>query len=301
VAEITWRWAFGAAAWLLIVFAVGKVLRGIDVSQAEILIARRSDAFLVADALARSISQALPAMGRVSRVLAPALALLWAVAATAGRAATLKALLEESPWPGKVRVGSLFALNLLRSLFTLAALAAFFGTLILSVAVISGHPTDPSRPAAAMMVGTFLAALVAAFWSIVNWFLSLAPIWIVQDGCGPLASIVASVSLYRRKSAAYFSMACAFGLLRAGVVIVAFVIALLAAAMVPAPNVVAGVILTIVISLGYFAVADFLAIARIAAFLELDAMVYASPVPSPVAQPEPLDPPWPTESADPSP
>ena len=285
LAEIAWRWAFGAAAWAIITYSIGRILRGVDVSEAEILIARRSDAFLIADAVARIIAQVLPAFTRLLLVLAPALALLWAIAATAGRAATLKVLLEPQQRPAHAI--SLFWLNVIRAVFTLAALAAFFGTFVLSASIVSSAPNDPSRPGISMMIWTVLSTLVLMFWALVNWFLSLAPIWIVRDGRGPLAAIAESVSLYRRHSSAYFSAACAFGLLRSLLFMAAFALALIAAAIGSAANTVTALLATILVSLAYFAVADYLAVARVAAFLLLDSAADVNAVSRGVPGPEP--------------
>ena len=89
--EIAWRWAFGAAAWILAIFAVRRTLAQVDITQVELLIARHSDLFLIADASARIIVQVLPQLARECLVLLPAIAVLWVVAATLGRAVTLNA------------------------------------------------------------------------------------------------------------------------------------------------------------------------------------------------------------------
>ena len=138
-----------------------------------------------------------------------------------------------------------------------------------------------------MMIWTVLSTLVLMFWALVNWFLSLAPIWIVRDGRGPLAAIAESVSLYRRHSSAYFSAACAFGLLRSLLFMAAFALALIAAAIGSAANTVTALLATILVSLAYFAVADYLAVARVAAFLLLDSAADVNAVSRGVPGPEP--------------
>src|ERR1700757_214673 len=94
LAEIAWRWAFGAAAWTLVMVAIHRILAGIDISEAERLIASRSDVLLIADACSRILAQVLPQFARECLVLAPAIAVMWIAAATVGRAITLQALLS---------------------------------------------------------------------------------------------------------------------------------------------------------------------------------------------------------------
>jgi hypothetical protein len=289
LAEIAWRWSFGAAAWVLVVLTARAVLAGIDISEAEYLLARHSDLFLIADACARILSQALPAFARAAAIIVPALALIWIFAVTLGRAATLKALFSvplefvgpgalagAAPEPfksstaagaharGKMRFSSLLFLYLLRALFTLATLLAFIGTMILAAITFPAQGADPSTAA---LIWVILAALAAVFWTVINWFLALAPIWIVRDGRDPFRAIADSLALFRRDSGAYVSAAWWFGVIRGLALLTAFIAALVAASVLETSRAVAAA--SLLIALLYFAVADFLYVARIAAFVAL--------------------------------
>jgi hypothetical protein len=140
--EIAWRWAFGAASWALLLLTLRDIFAGVDVSEAEYLVARRSDAFLIADAWARVLVQVLPQLAHAALILIPALTLFWVIAATMGRAATLRALCERNSGPtlenrerqgwATHRVwGPLFALNVLRAVFMLATVGDMIGVPIL--------------------------------------------------------------------------------------------------------------------------------------------------------------------------
>jgi hypothetical protein len=294
--EIAWRWAFGAAAWTLVIFAFRRIFAHVDITQAELLLARHSDLFLIADACAHILVQVLPQLGHECLVLAPAIAVLWIAAATLGRAITLQSLFstalipsEDAPRlneagalePRDLRFGSLLALNFIRAVFTLATLIAFLGALFLT-----GLAMPVQNPAAAALVGILVAAMIGFFWAVVSWFLALAPIWIVRDGRPAFSSIADSVDLYRRGQGLYLGIASWFGFLRAAALIVAFVAALLASRATPATS----IALCVVIALLYFAVADFLYIARLAAFVALEESFQPSAVSSqPMAPvPEPI-------------
>jgi hypothetical protein len=280
--EVAWRWAFGAAAWTLVIIAIRRILAHVDITQAELLLARHSDVFLIADAGAHIVVQVLPQLARECLVLAPAIAVLWIAAATLGRAITLDALIatpvilsEASREVGDAepKAPEAFAsapaarahfvqislLHLLRAVFTLATLIAFLGALFLTGLAM------PAQPAGAL-VGILVAAVIGCFWSVVNWFLALAPIWIVREGHPALRSIADSVDLYRRVPGPYVGIASCFGFLRAAAFVAAFVAALLASQATPATS----IALCLVIALIYFAVADFLYIARLATFVALE-------------------------------
>ena len=263
--EIAWRWAFGAAAWVLVILVLRRILAHVDVTQAERLIARGSDVFLIADAGARILVQVLPQLARDSLVLAPAIAILWIAAATLGRGITLRALLSrdagEQVAEG-LHLGRLAVLNLLRAVFTLATLIAYLGGLLLVGATLS-----PQNPAAAVLVGLLLASVIGLSWSLVNWVLALAPIWIVRDGRPALKSIADSVEFYHRTRASYVGIAWWFGLLRTAAMLAALVAAVLSTRATPA----AAVAMCVVITLVYFALADFLYLARLAAYIASDA------------------------------
>jgi hypothetical protein len=278
LAEIAWRWAFGAAAWVLVILAIHRILAHLDVTQAELLIARHSDLFLIADACARILAEVLPQLAREFAVLAPAIAVLWIAAATLGRAVTLNSLLPQNraaSW------GSLAALNCVRALLTLATILAFFGAMLFAGMLMAGQNLT-----AAAAIAIALAVVVAFLWSIVNWFLALAPIWIVRNGRPALRSVADSMNLYRRSPGPYAGIAAWFSFFRAIAFVAAFLAALIAAQSSPA----AAIALCVVIALVYFAVADFLYIARLAAFVALEASTQPSAISIQPPAPEPLMP-----------
>ncbi len=316
-AEIAWRWAFGAAAWLLVVFTLRTIMEGIDVSSAEATLARTNDAYLIADAMARVLVQVLPRFAAAMLLIIPLLAAAWTLAATIGRAVTMQALLSVRPDneervilskaersavrpdiqervlieaersavrpdiqervlieaersasdarpQRRIHGFRLFRLNCLRAVFTLATFLAFFGTIFLVSAQVT-PATTPGLAPAYVLAWFFLAIVVACFWGLVNWFLALAPIFIVRDGLGAWKAIAASVALYRDRKSDYVSIASWFGFFRGAALLVAVVAGLSAVA----TSVRAGLIVSIVIALIYFAIADWLYVARLAAYVEL--------------------------------
>jgi hypothetical protein len=284
LAEIVWRWAFGAAAWVLIFVAVRRILAHVDITQLELLIARHSDLFLIADACARIVIQVLPQLARECLVMVPAIAILWIAAATVGRAVTLQTLFSHKKQPFIVPAattlfGQLTLLNAVRALFTLITAIALLGALF-----FTGMMVPPQNLPAAAALSIIVAGVVALLWSVVNWFLALAPIWIVRDGRPALKSIADSLDLYRRSPGQYAGIASWFGFMRTIAFVAAFIAALIASQASPA----ASIALCLVIALVYFAVADFLYIVRLASFVALDESTQPSGINIQPSEPAPL-------------
>jgi len=261
LAEIAWRWAFGAAAGTLVFLALRRIFLRADVGEIESLLARHSDLFLIADACARLLSQVLPQLAAEALVLVPAIALLWIVAATVGRIFTLNALVNRIGASASRAYVRVLMLHIIRAALALAALLAAFGAVRLVGATLALN-----HMAAALALSLVLVLVVLTCWSAVNWFVALAPIWMMREGRGVFASIGDSLDLYRRNASGYVGIASLFGLIRVVAILVATIAALIAAQLSPASAIAAGIAL----GLGYFAVADFLYIARLAAYVALD-------------------------------
>ncbi len=286
-AEIAWRWAFGAAAWILIILTLRIILEGIDVSAAEVALARSNDAYLIADAVVRILLQVLPRLAHAILIVLPAVSVFWIATATIGRAATLHSLLGVPETPQRVFLSgaedrasgrfprehprlsrttstlSLIGVNVIRTVFTLATLLAFFGTVLL----VSARFTPGLAPVL-LLAWLCLAFLVGCLWGIVNWFLTLAPIFIVRDGLGLWKAVSASLGLYRDASREYLAIASWFGLFRGAALLFAVAAGSVVVASGSVRLALAG---SMVVALAYLAFADYLYVARLAAFVVLAA------------------------------
>ena len=114
-----------------------------------------------------------------------------------------------------------------------------------------------------------LAIVVSTIWSSVNWFLSIAAVFVVRDSEDTFGSIATAVDFCRRSAGKVAGAGFWFGAMH----LVAFVMAttvvmypLSLATLVPA-----GVTLGLMglVTLAYFAVADYLHIARLAGYVSL--------------------------------
>ncbi len=282
LAEIAWRWSFGVAAGLLLTFSFLEYLDTLPVTRGELFLLRTHHPILISQAITHIFRGSAPRVVAAAVVLALALAIAWIGIASLGRAATVKALLyyfresgaanrPKTPplrlWGGQEenwRLRSLVGLNFFRVGVTLAAAVGCLGALLL--AGFASPKADPS-PGGAVLIFLMLVMFIGLAWSVVNWFLSLAAIFVVGDGRDTFGAVAAAVDLCRFRTGPVFAAATWFGLGH----IVAFVVAssvvafpLAFAGVLPAGVVLGGVLL---VTLLYFAVVDFLYVGRLAAYV----------------------------------
>src|SRR5579863_6717790 len=158
LAEISWRWTVGAAACALFLFSVLEYLDTLPVTNVDALLLRTRQPVLIGQALGHIFRGSLPRIVMALSVAAVALTVLWILAASVGRMATLRSLIdyfaekqrsmnhgprdggsESIPFTNSVPVpkkgsgplGSLLRLNFLRAAVALAAVLSFVGAIIL--------------------------------------------------------------------------------------------------------------------------------------------------------------------------
>ena len=300
-AEITWRWVVGATAAVLFFFGLFEFLDTLPVTNGELLFLRTRNPFLVSQAIAHILRGHL-SRGLLSLILAALLlAVIWMVAASLGRIATVEALLEYfharfaadsthegenglSNNPARGRFAALLRLNFLRVALVLAGLVGLAGAAV--VARSASTPPDPQR-GIAFLLFVAIAGVVCLIGFELNWLLSLAAVFVVRDADDVIGAISSSVALCRRRPAALFAVSTWSGFAHLIVftgasMVVSVPVAL--ARVLPWRLVALGVAL---VTLGYLAVADWLYTARLAGFVCIaeipDALLFPPPpLPPPV-------------------
>jgi hypothetical protein len=273
LAEISWRWSFGAAAAMLLTFSLFEYLDTLPVTRLDYLLLKTRHPTLVGQAMAHIFRGSSARMVRASIVLAVGLAVAWILLAALARAATIKALVarfREASQDDRARkswgMRSLLGLNFFRVAAALAAALGGVGALLLGG--IASSPGQPAPGATGLLVLASLF-LVWLAWLVVNWFLSLASVFAVAAQRDTFGSIAAAVQLCRDQAGAVFAAGTWFGLAH----IVAFFMAtsivafpLGFAGFFPPAVVLGGVLL---VTLFYFAVVDFLYMGRLAAYVAM--------------------------------
>jgi hypothetical protein len=310
LAEIMWRWTAGATAAALFFFGLFEYLDTLPVTNGELLFLRTRHPYLVGEAIAHILRGSLSRGVLAMLLAAMLLAMLWIVAASVGRIATVRGLLDyfREDVAGRVlSVGvgndggrdvasnvststvlpALLRLNFLRVAVALAAVLGYVGAAILAG---FASPDASPRPGLAFFLFLPLAGLTAWAWWALNWMLSLAGMFAVRDGEDAVGAISAAVTFCRERTGPVFAVSFWTGLAH----LVAFVGATTAVSMplgfagvVPWRLVVVAVIL---VTLVYFTVVDWLYMARLAGYVCIAEMPQALLAPLPPA-PLPVPPP----------
>lgn len=288
-AEVLWRWSVGATAVLLFLFGAFEYLSSLPVTSAEILFLRTKQPILVAKAIAhifrgnwnRGVAAALSA--------ALSLMLLWMLAASFGRMATVSGLLdyfrrdtsltnssENSNQPGATVFRSLFRLSFLRIGVVLSALCGLVGA-----AVLAGlaSPGPEPNPGVALLIFFFVAALVCFACWILNWFLSLAAVFAVRDDQDALSAVSAAVALCRERAGAVLAVSFWTGLAHLTVFAIATSVVFVPLALTGTISWRVIALAMALITLIYFAIVDWIYIARLAGYVCIAEMPEALPVP----------------------
>ncbi len=264
-----WRWSFGAAAGALVTVAMLRFLASLSVTDGDLLGLRSRIPQLMSDAILHIFEGSGPRLLRLVLIVTPAVSALWILAASAGRAATLRAMLRDVPasFTRRHDLGSLLAVNFLRVAVTLLGWMAMVGSAIL--AGLAASIGDEPSVLLFNVVFLGLLFLVSLCWSTLNWYLSLAPIFVVRDNRGALGAVADAVHLVRRRGGDFTSVSTLYGLLKLFLVGVATVVSLLPLAFIAEWPWQITASLFVVITLAYFAVADLLYIARLGSYLAI--------------------------------
>ncbi len=285
-AELTWRWCFGFAACALVIISGGLFLDSLKVSPTDEFLLSTLQPQLLSDAIQHIFRGSLARFVLEQSVLLLGVTLLWCLAATAGRAATLRRLVamfsaDEDPGQLTWQFVPILVLNLLRAAWSLIALSAAIACLVIGT-VMAGE--DRNGVAALLLVTGIGLALW--FGSALNWFFGIAPLFCIRNGAPAMDALAQSVDFVSRRGGRLFLLGLGFLPLRLvwlGTMGLAM-FAPLSLARYLAPGWV--LLMMAVIALIYFAGADLLSLARLAANVSL-AEDDARPVPEPEASPAP--------------
>jgi len=289
LAEIAWRWSFGVAALALAAGVIFAYLDTLHVSRIELLALRSGAPWLVADAIAHILRGSGPRLAIAVAIVSPAMAILWMAAAGLGRAATLKALLGPE---ARVRLVPQIGLNFMRASVALASLIGYLGA-----AIIAGRAASSDanvRLGIFLLVFVVLGTAITLVRSRVNWFLSLGAISSARHGRDTFTAIGEAVGLFRRHAGKFAGAGAVFGAIHGVLFAFCTVVCLLALSLAGRVPPVATVFLLTGITLAYFAVADFLYIARLATYVAIDESDRTPPVAVAYEPPPALEPPMPT-------
>ena len=296
LAEVAWRWSFGAAACVLLGLGFLEYLDTLPVSNLDLLLLRTRHPWLISQAFVHIFHGSSLRSVLAGVLLFSALAILWIFIASVGRAATLDTILsyirtraiaaqpsasqvvdttshtataQSSPW----RFRSMAGLHFLRATLALAACAGCVGAIILAGFVSSD--TDP-HPALVFFLAIAILCLVWLAWSSLSWFLAIASIFVVSKKKDTFAALASAVALCRDRFGSVMAVGTWFGVAHLVLFIVATSVVTFPLAFVRVLPVGFVLLVILLLTLGYFAIVDTLHIGRLAGYV---AILEAPPVP----------------------
>ncbi|HEY2169705.1 MAG TPA: hypothetical protein VGJ30_08780 [Candidatus Angelobacter sp.] len=262
--EILWRWSFTLLACLL-VFGVGLMLLGpLHVGHAWDTAWRSRDPQRMGQLLVTVLL--ILGMKAVFAALAVpvAIAFLWSIFSALGRFVTVRRLRIGLT---SLRFRNILALQFVRGFVSWFCFVLFFAVTF-GEALIASRGPKPDLLLYYLMVLPSVV-LISAFWLTVNWYLSLA-VFFGREGQSFRGALRQARQTVRQQRSDFAGTGFVFLLFRTVILLIATAICGLASGM-GGTSPQSYFVLLMVVSLAYFAVADFLYMARMAAYLALAA------------------------------
>ena len=263
--EILWRWSFALLACLLVV-GVGLTLLGpLHMGRAWDSAWQSRDPQKMAQLIVAVVLLLGVKVIMIATLGVPlAIALIWGILSVLGRFVTVKRLRAGLTSLG---FGSIFALQLLRGFVAWFSFVLLLAAMIGEMLIATHGPKPDLLLYYLMMLPSVI--LISAFWLTVNWYLSLAAIFGREDQSFRGALRQARQTIRQQRSD-FAGTGFVFLLFRIVVLLIATAICGLTSGMVgSSPQ--GYFVLLMIVSLAYLAVADFLYMARMAAYLALAA------------------------------
>jgi hypothetical protein len=263
--EILWRWSFAILACLLVA-GVGLMLLGpLHIGHQWDAAVRSRDPQRMAQLIVAVVLLLGIKVIMIAAIGVPlAIALIWGIFSALGRFVTVKRLRAGLT---SLRFRSILALQLLRGFVGWFSFALLLAATIGEMLIATHGPQPDLLLYYLMMLPSVI--LISAFWLTVNWYLSLAAIF-GRDGQSFRGALRQARQAVRQQRSDFAGTGFVFLLFRVVVLLIATAICGLASGMAgSSPQ--GYFTLLMIVSLAYFAVADFLYMARMAAYLALAA------------------------------
>ena len=263
--EIAWRWTFGAIALLIFALSVFVLLDGVSVDPRRFEAAAALPPFQLAQTVAMTLIAWRGAILRVSLVDIFAVTVCWVAMSALGRRATL---VRPALFPG-ASLWNCFVVSIARAALTLGAILVWILSGI--VGGLAGGSARDGLLNPAVTLGIVLPALlvILTVWSVLNWYFSLAPLFVEQPSSGKariqIADAVWEFVCSRRDELLEISVIT--GAIRLGIFVAALMLSFAISAVVTNPRMLFADLLGI--ALLYFLAGDFVYIVRLSAYAKL--------------------------------
>ena len=289
LAELTWRWCFVLAAWLLALSAAAVFLDSVKVSELDRFLLSTMQPTLEWSALNHIFHGALLRVVWIKLAVVAGLTVLWSFAAAVGRAASLRRLIplvggedcdEYCGWQFR----PMLELHLVRALWSWTALTC------LAVSFLLGTTMQQQQHAArAAFFYVFGVALSVVFGVMLSWFFGLAPLFCIRNQASAREAMSLTIDFCDRQGGRLFGLSLGFLALRLVWAGSMFFLVLAPASLSKHVSIGWVLLMMVFLFLIYLAGADALCLARLSAYAalaELDAQPAPEPYSSPAPQPQ---------------
>jgi hypothetical protein len=213
-AELVWRWCFGFSALALGLLATALFLDSLKLSALDEFLLGTPQPRLWETAFRHIFRGSLSRLVISQTILLLGVMLLWSLAATAGRAATLRRLvamfrLDEETQTLEWRFSPILGLQLLRAMWALIAFAVTSGSLVYGTVMVQS-----GRPLRAALVLSFGVGVATVAGLALNWYFGIAPLFCVRERAGAMEALERAVSFTGRHAGELFLLGAGFLALR---------------------------------------------------------------------------------------
>lgn len=271
--EVAWRWAFGTLC--IVVCAVLAIMATKNVSASRFTFGSISqmNPWESAQTIASFLVPLGAALLRAGLFAAIFLSFCWIILSALGRRATL---LRAGVGKG-ADMRTCFGISTVRALLTLTGIFAWvFAGLVAGAAAAVTNPHELPNLGVILLILAPALVVIVGGWSVANWYLSLAPLYEESSWTQAVASVWRLTKLHRDE---VLEISIASSVMRFVLFVAALMLSFVVSAVITNARVLAWDFVAIVLL--YFLAADFVNIARLAAFAKLrDMQVAISAVPN---------------------
>jgi len=261
VIELCWRWIFGLICAGVCLAGLFAVLRSVPIDVPRLRLLWIASPLQAAQSLSLTLLDLGRGFLRIGILAALLLATCWVCLSAWGRYATL----GRPALASGATLRACFGISAARAGISFVALCAWLLAGALA-GLLGSAASQDLLPNPGFMLAILLPALalIVAAWSFANWYLAIAPLFPANDWKQCVAE---AWMLVGRRRDQVFEISVAIGVMRALLFIVALVMSFAAAAVITNERMLTCDL--IAISLLYFLIADFLYMARLAAYAKI--------------------------------
>lgn len=279
--EIGWRWSFGVLSILVFTASLFLLLGSISLDSQRLESLTHLNPWQSAQMIAHWLSVVARQLLRIAISATLFLAFCWTCLSAVGRHATL----TRPAFGYEPGLRSCLAISALRAALAMIAIVFWISaSMVAGMVGATGRGEALPNPAMVLAVLVPTLVLLVSAGSCANWYLSLAPLFSAEPWQLSIASVWNFVRSDRDR---IFEIAIISGVMRFVLFAAAFMVSLAIAAVVTNPRLLLADL--IAVSLLYFLVADFIYVARLAAFGKLATGVRTQPTSVTARQPSNID------------